>query len=485
MKKVIIIGGGVAGMTAGIYLQKFGFETRILEKNKFAGGNLTGWNRGGFYIDNCIHWLTGTNKNTDMYKIWKETGALKDTKIIQPEFFYVSELADKRIHMYKNAEKTRREMLELSPVDKKEINAFIDAAENFASYSCRSKFSAVYLPKSLLKYFKLSLNDLSGKFNHPLLKRVFTDYIGGDFSSLGLIFAYAAFISGNGALPEGGSLPMAQRMKKCYEELGGTFIFNESAKRINIANAEFQSVMTESAHTYDADYIICACDTAVTFGKLLRGYMPEDIEKEYRNDKLLIFSSIQCAFACDTKNLPFSDSYIFESEPLAVDDEKKGRIVVREYSSEGNFSPDGKSIMQCLVFQNEKSCRKWVELKKNKSAYEEEKKRLASQFKTRIIKRFPELDGKIELLDFWTPASYKDYFGSPLGSFMAFAVAPGFIPKAARSKVKGLKNVYLATQWLTPPGGLPSAAKSGKLAAEKILKKEKSALAANSFFNLA
>ena len=33
MKKVVIIGGGIAGMTAGVLLQKAGFKTEIYEKN--------------------------------------------------------------------------------------------------------------------------------------------------------------------------------------------------------------------------------------------------------------------------------------------------------------------------------------------------------------------------------------------------------------------------------------------------------------------
>ena len=38
MKKVIIIGGGISGLTAGIVLQKSGFETHIYEKNPIGGG---------------------------------------------------------------------------------------------------------------------------------------------------------------------------------------------------------------------------------------------------------------------------------------------------------------------------------------------------------------------------------------------------------------------------------------------------------------
>jgi len=45
MKKAVIVGGGIAGMTAGIYLQKAGIQTEIFEKNPVLGGQCMGWKR--------------------------------------------------------------------------------------------------------------------------------------------------------------------------------------------------------------------------------------------------------------------------------------------------------------------------------------------------------------------------------------------------------------------------------------------------------
>ncbi|MBQ3930059.1 MAG: FAD-dependent oxidoreductase, partial [Paludibacteraceae bacterium] len=49
--KLIIIGGGVAGLSAGIYARKRGWETVIYEKNAVAGGECTSWKRQGYHID--------------------------------------------------------------------------------------------------------------------------------------------------------------------------------------------------------------------------------------------------------------------------------------------------------------------------------------------------------------------------------------------------------------------------------------------------
>ena len=38
--------------------------------------------------------------------------------------------------------------------------------------------------------------------------------------------------------------------------------------------------------------------------------------------------------------------------------------------------------------------------------------------------------------------------------------------------MKNLDNVILCGQWITPPGGVPGAAITGKFAIQRILKKE-------------
>jgi phytoene dehydrogenase-like protein len=55
MEKIIIVGGGIAGLAAGVYALKAGFEAEIYEKNPVPGGECMGWNRKGYHIDNCIH----------------------------------------------------------------------------------------------------------------------------------------------------------------------------------------------------------------------------------------------------------------------------------------------------------------------------------------------------------------------------------------------------------------------------------------------
>jgi phytoene desaturase len=50
-KKVIIIGAGVAGLSAASYLAAKGFDVTILEKNSAAGGRARKFEAEGFTFD--------------------------------------------------------------------------------------------------------------------------------------------------------------------------------------------------------------------------------------------------------------------------------------------------------------------------------------------------------------------------------------------------------------------------------------------------
>ena len=68
-KKVAIIGAGVSGLSAGIYALQAGYSVEnIRKKQKCPVVSVQGWNRQGYHIDNCIHFLVGCNKDEQLYK---------------------------------------------------------------------------------------------------------------------------------------------------------------------------------------------------------------------------------------------------------------------------------------------------------------------------------------------------------------------------------------------------------------------------------
>lgn len=477
-KKIIIIGGGVAGLSAGIYGALEGYDCTILERHSCLGGNLTGWNRDGYHIDNCIHWLTGTAEGTELRQVWETLGALTpQTEMCRTERFYGSVYGGQSISMLPDADATREMMLDAAPFDRDAIESFFDAVKLAAQAQTERRLTpkqAARLGLSMVKYGSTDLYGLSARFRHPLLRRVITDYIPGDYVAAGLVWAYAAYTCGNGGIPMGGSAMMAKRMADRFDSLGGKALTNAEVTGIRLENTKAVGVTLKNGEVLYADYVVCACDPEVTFGRLLgKRYCPPYLEKCYKNgEKYPIFSSFHAAFAADVIPLDLCHNTVTEVRPLCVGSESVSRMVIREYSHDPSFAPSGHTVLQTVVFQRAADCEMWQELRKNREAYANKKSELAAEIMCRVEESVPELKGRLRLLDSWTPATYNRYFGANKGAYMSFGVTSGAKRKAVSPRVRGLENVLLATQWQKAPGGLPTAALSGKLAAETIAKIE-------------
>ena len=484
MAKILIIGGGVAGLSAGIYAQKLGHHAVICEKHFIAGGNLCGWDRGEYHIDNCIHWLTGTNPVTKTYKMWEDLGALGEIEIFQGESLFTCEYDGKRVSLWKDIEKMENEMLSISPEDEKEIRSFVRAIQTvqgfcgIAGKNHNEKISplrAILGIPALIKYYHLTTGELSERFSHPALQFFFKAFWGNEFSSLALVLVCAHFCGENGGIPEGSSCAMADRMSERFQSLGGELLLKKEAVKIHHENGKATEVSFADGTSLQADYIILSADPASVFGKILDLPMPKQLVGFYKNPRFKRFSSYQCAISCSLPELPFSGDIIFEIPKEYREILGTEQLIVREFSHEKTFSPDAKNILQTMTFVYEDAAKNFIQLREtDRKSYLQKKKEIGELLLKLIENQFPEMQGTLQFVDIWTPATYRRFTGSEMGSFMSFALPSKVLPLRVDNRVEGLSNVILATQWQQAPGGLPIAAEAGKVAAETIDKKERS-----------
>lgn len=482
MANIIIIGAGVAGLSAGIYGRIFGHEVSIYERHYKAGGNLTGWDREGYHIDNCIHWLTGTNSNTDLYNMWVELNVLGNVKIHQGETLFTFKNNNERISLYSDLNKNKQEWLKIASEDRKEIESLIKAIEVIQSIegiggvNNTEKSNLVEKVLSLpiiLKYHNLTTKELANRFNNKLFKNFIVSIISEHFSALALIIVFATFIGKNGGIPDGGSIKMAQRMEERFLSLGGKLYLNNSVSKINLDGDRATSIVLDNGEEVKGDYIIVSGDTSVIFNKLLdKKYMPRQLVKNYNNPKMLRFSAYHCAYACDCLNLSFKGDIILQVPDKYKNIVKSEYIMIREFSHQKEYSIKDKNIIQVMVYCFEKEAKEFIKLKENKKEYVNKKNELSEVIKEIIYNELEECKDKLEVIDVWTPASYKRYIDSEIGSFMSFSFPSKTLPIKIDNRIKGIKNVILASQWLINPGGLPIAARVGKDAIETINKIE-------------
>lgn len=488
-KKIVIVGGGIGGLSAGIYGCLAGYEVEIYEKNPIAGGQCMGWNRKGCHIDNCIHWLTGTKKGTQLREVWETVGALDEhTEFADCDSFYTSVSGEFRVTLWKDLERTREELLRLSPEDEEEIEKFIEHVKYAAECEMpaekpmdamgirdyiRMGASMANMPKVMKEYGSIDLKEMAGRFKHPALRALFTDYMPEEYVASSYLVSYATITSGNGEIPMGGSLAMADRMVKRFHKLGGKLYCNAPVSRILIKDKKAVGIETADKREVLADYVISAVDTMEMFGNLIgKKYMDEKWQSGYGDsEKYPLFSAVQAAFVVDQEAYHEKGTCFFDCAPFETGGKKVDRISVKSYEYEPEFAPGGKMVLQVNIPQFDREYLYWKGLAKEE--YETRKKEAVRAVEERLLAQFPGLRGHMEFLDCWTPITYERYCNAYHGAYMGFITKKGVKSFRVKGVVKGIKNLYIASQWIMAPGGLPVAVTAGKFAIWRIARKDK------------
>lgn len=487
-EKAVIIGGGIAGLAAGIYALKAGFDAEIYEKNAIPGGECIGWNRKGFHIDNCIHWLTGTKKGTDLYEVWKTVGALTDDTQYAPiDAFFSSTYKGESVTLWNDLERTERELIAVSPEDEEEIKHFIRCVEiskqcvypigkpmemwgikDYISMGASMKD----FPKVMKEFGKISLEEYSKRFRSPLLQKMICDYLPKEYLAYSFFVSYATIADGNGGVPMGASLQMSLRMEKKFKDLGGVIYYNKSASQIVIEGRKAAEVKFEDGTSVKADHVIPAVDTYILFEKLLsKKYMPKELKAAYDEPKKYpAISGFQVAYATSADFRMESETTFIEIEPVMVGSRTFNRMYVKIYGYDPLCVKDGRQVIQTCISQYDDDFEYWKSL--DKEEYARVKEELVRKVSERIEEAFPKLKGGLEFLDAWTPLTYERYCNAYHGSYMSFVATPYGKQVKLKGQLKGIDNLYLAGQWTTSPGGLPVAVASGKFAIQRLLKRQ-------------
>ena len=491
-KKIVIVGGGIAGLSAGIYGRLAGYDVAIYEKNPVAGGQCMGWNRKGCHIDNCIHWLTGTKKGTALRKVWDTVGALDEhTEFAEGDSFYTSIKGDWQVTLWKDLERTEAELLALSPEDETEIKKFVEHVKYATKCEIPAEkpmdamgiidyihmgASMADMPKVMKEYGSIDLADLSARFKHPALQALFTDYLPKEYVASSYLVSYASIVSGNGEIPTGGSLAMVNRMVKRFQQLGGNLYCNTPVSRILIENKKAIGIETADKKTMLADYVISSVDTMEMFGNLIgKKYMDAKWQSCYAdNEKYPLFSAVQAAFVADREAYHGKGTVFFDCLPFETGGKVVERISVKSYEYEPGFAPAGKMVLQVNVPQFDKEYLYWKGL--TREEYESQKQAAVKAIEERLLMQFPGLRGHMEFLDCWTPLTYERYCNAYHGAYMGFITRKGVKSFRVKGVLKGVKNLYIASQWIMAPGGLPVAVTAGKFAVWRIAQKDKEKL---------
>ena len=488
-KKIVIIGGGVAGLSAGIYARINGFDTEIIEMHSITGGQCTAWERKGYRFDYCLHWLVGT-RSGPFHDIWLETNVINDqVKIIDHEIhtkIFAEDGTDFTI--YTNIDRWEKYLCEIAPEDSKSISKMCNDMRKTSilepysnppglrrwSDSISSLFQMLPLIILFTKYGKKTFREYIGQLNfkNPALVFFFDNLFSAhDFSALAFIMMLAWFNKKNAGYLLGGSKPMTQRMTEKYIKLAGVLTTHKKVKKIIVEDNLAKGVLMDDGSKISADYVISAADGHSTIFEMLEGkYLSEKIKKAY--DSWELFNPIvQVSFGINSEiktDFPVQ-SWLAKNIRIGMTKTDQG-FSIMNYCFDPSMAPPGKTV---IVIRYESQWDLWKDLKEEE--YLKEKQQIENDARLLLEKHIPEVSGKIEVIDVATPLTDVRYTGVWKGSYEGFLPSSKNLMSNLKPILPGLNGFYMAGQWLAPGGGLPPAGQTGKWAIQLICKKEKKA----------
>ena len=415
-----------------------------------------------------------------------------DVEIIQNDsFLHIEGENGESIDIWQDVERLRAALLKHSPEDTKAIEEFISNIKTYClmdmpalkAVDLLSIIELWRLIKKLRpigkihgKLSKMSLQEYADKFKHPLIKKMIMAYMPHTYNVSSWFYVLGTFCSGNGALPRGGSQGMSDRMEKYFLDLGGKIFTRKNATKIDVDKKYAQCVHFADGTSVSADYIVCTCDASIVFGNLLGEKYNEKFFKQRFDDNYRhpVYSTFNTYIAVDDKCEFLKDTTWFNCAPYTAVGKTHDSVLLKSFSSEPSYSPEGKNLLQTLLVQYEDDFDKWARLYEgNREAYKQEKEKIAQSVLAAIEEKYPQLKGKMTVVETVSPYSYYRFCGAYKGAYMSFILTPFAPKKTHKGRLRKIKNVYLAGQWLQPPGGLPNAGATGRFVIQRICKKEK------------
>jgi phytoene dehydrogenase-like protein len=241
--------------------------------------------------------------------------------------------------------------------------------------------------------------------------------------------------------------------------------------KILVENGRAVGVRLADGKEYSADYVISAGDSYNTIFNLLEGkYVDDKIKKRHETWELSRpFLTVSYGVTREFPGeLPFT-SIVLE-EPISIGSEKVKGLFVRILNYSNRFAPPGKTVLQVEI---ETGFEYWNKLNSTDLAlYDSEKKRLADEFLAVLEKYYPGISSQVEMTDVATPYTTRRYTLNREGAWGAWLMTSKTITQRIERKLPGLKNFYMAGQWVMS-GGVPPALYSGRHAVQLICRGEK------------
>ncbi|MGB8259880.1 MAG: NAD(P)/FAD-dependent oxidoreductase [Terracidiphilus sp.] len=485
-RKIVIVGGGIAGLCAAVYALKCGYQAEVLEMHDMAGGLAMSWRRGAYTFETCLHWFMGSNPASSMHSQWREVFDIdRLTFVDNDEFVRIETEAGETLSIFTDVDRLEAGMLRRAPQDAAQIRRFTAAIRRLRTFRMPDpsrgligNLSALLrdLPSLplLRELSRMSGAEYGARFTDPLIRSFFGSGDMGRLSAVAMIFSLAWMSAHDAGYAIGGAQAIVRLIEERIASLGGRVRFNAKVERILVENGAAVGVELAGGEIVKADWVISAADGYATLNQLLGGkYTSAEMEKLYREAEIFpSYLQVSLGVGMDLHGQPPALTVLLD-HPILVDPGAELPLLsFRIFHFDPTFAPAGKTAVTC--FLPTRNYEFWAGLREaDPAAYRAEKQRVAEGVIGVLEKKLPGLRQAIEVTDVSTPATIIRYTGNWKGSMEGWLLKPGGRFRPYPNTVPGLRNFLMVGQWISPGGGLPSGPITARPAIETICKQDR------------
>ena len=486
MKKVLVIGGGFAGLSSAAFLAKEGFDVTLVEKNAEIGGRARLFKKEGYSFDMGPSWYWMPEIFEKFFnELGYNTKDVYDLKKLDPGFKII--FNDEEIELPANWEEVCEIFDKYEENGAYKLNAFMKDAEKkyrigleFLYNSPGLSFTELFNTKILKNINKLQL--LTSYRNH--IKRYFTNpylinilefpvlFLGTSAKHTPALYSLMAFsgIKQGTFYPIGGFNAVIKAMEKVCVDLGVKIFTKQTVKKINVKNSQVYSISTIEKEI-ETDYLIASADYAHVEDKL--------IEKKYRNysskywqKKSFSPSSLLFYLGVSKKLEKLEHHTLFFDEDIEqhsndiyekpIWPKKPLFYTCCPSKTDSKVAPKGKENLFILMpiaagLKDTKQTReKYFEIIMNR----------LEKFCKLDIRKNIEYKKSYCINDF--VKDYNAYKGNAYGLANTLMQTANLKPKIKNKKIK---NLFYTGQLTVPGPGVPPSIISGQLVAKQIIKR--------------
>jgi phytoene desaturase len=490
-KTVIVVGAGLAGLSAGCYAQMNGYRTHIFEQHTTPGGVAACWKREDYLIDGGIHFIMNCKPGSDVYGMYRELGAAQANRFVEMSTYarFIDEATGRSVEVTSDLELLAASLKELSPPDTNLVDELMRAARGTRATDMGAMgmgdppdlmgpldwLTQLWAMRRFLTYFV-------GKYRRPI-----TDYAKGVHDSwlrfvlenlflpevpVWFLFMLLGLLrDGQMGLLEKGSFGFVLPIEKRYKALGGQVSYNSTVEEVLVEDQKAVGVRLAGGDEHRCDVVVSAADGYSTIFKLLQGRYVDQRIKDMYSSWQLIRPTVMVSYGVSRgfTGEPWL-SVARPQRPFRVGQQEIRAITVRVFNYSDHFAPRGKTVVQ-VSFETEWD--HWNDLHRDLPAYASEKERISAELLERLESHYPGIAGQVEVTDVATPHTTWRYTGNHQGAYMGWLPTPEVITTPVSRTLPGLKDFIMAGQWVMPGGGVPGCLYSGRHAVQILCHRDR------------